>query len=58
MPTPVHVFQPDPDLGRDWRGQLYCSTCNLPKRHPVHDVPDRPPEDVSDRIVGEREGYT
>lgn len=55
MPIPVHVFHPDQDVGRDWRGQPYCASCSLPKRHPVHEVPDRPDGDVSDRIVGERE---
>lgn len=51
----VHVFYADPDLGRDYRGQPYCVSCPLPKRHPVHDVPERPPEDESPRMVGERE---
>lgn len=56
MPVPVHVFHADAEVGRDWRGEPYCSSCNLPKRHPVHEVPETPSEDVSDRIVGEREG--
>jgi hypothetical protein len=55
MAVPTHAFYADPDLRRDWRGDPYCSTCGLPKRHECHEVPERPPEDVSERIVGERE---
>jgi hypothetical protein len=48
-----HPFYIDPELGRDWRGQAYCATCGMPKRHPNHELPERPPEDVSERILGE-----
>lgn len=54
MTRPVHVFHADPEIGRDWRGQPYCASCSLPKRHPVHEVPERPAEDESERIIGER----
>jgi len=54
--VPVHVLHPDLELGLDWLGRpLGCTQCPLPPRHPVHEVPDRPDGDVSDRIVGERE---
>lgn len=49
----VHVYALDGEAGPDWRGDYPCGTCNLPRRHPVHDLPDTPEEDVSDRIIGE-----
>lgn len=49
----VHPFYMDKELGYDWRGQCFCVTCGMPKRHPFHDLPERPPEDVSERILGE-----
>ncbi len=51
----VHAFYIDAELGRDWRGQYFCATCGLPKRNPVHELPERPDEDESERIIGERE---
>lgn len=53
MDRPVHVFGPDPDLGQDWRGEWLCGTCGLPRGHPAHELPETPPEDVSERILGE-----
>lgn len=50
----THVFMPDPAQGWDWRGQPLGGTCcALPKKHPVHAVPEV--ADDSARIVGERE---
>lgn len=52
----THLFRADPALRRDWSGQAYCADCGLPKANQVHvPPPDRPPEDVSERIVGEHE---
>lgn len=52
-----HVFYPDPELRRDWRGQSYCVTCGLPKRNPVHEVESTPEEavEVDNRRLGENE---
>lgn len=49
----VHPFYIDQELGTDWAGRYYCVTCGMPRRHPNHDLPERPPEDVTERILGE-----
>lgn len=49
----VHAFGPDVDLGQLWNDEWLCGTCGLPKRHPVHELPDTPDEDISNRIIGE-----
>lgn len=38
----VHVYALDAAAGPDWRGDYPCSTCNLPRRNPVHVLPDTP----------------
>ena len=49
-----HLFRADPTLHRDFIGRAYCADCGLPKINQVHvPPPDRPPEDVSDRIAGD-----
>jgi hypothetical protein len=49
----VHAFALDGEAAPDWRGQWPCATCGLPKRHRVHELPETPAEDVSERILGE-----
>lgn len=49
----VHAYALDGEAGPDWRGGYPCATCGLPRRHPVHELPETPDEDVSDRIIGE-----
>jgi hypothetical protein len=53
MDKPVHAYAMDGDLGPDWRGDVPCGVCRLPRRHPRHELPETPDEDISDRIIGE-----
>lgn len=50
---PIHAFQPDGLPNH--RGEQACSTCHLPQRHPVHDVPAVPADaaEVDARRLGE-----
>lgn len=50
---PVHPHQPDGLPNH--RGEQGCTACNLPQRHPVHDVPPVPADAavVDARRLGE-----
>lgn len=59
---PPHVFVPNPYGPRDWKGRATeCDTCRFPRANGVHktsqelvaSLPETPPEDCSDRIIGE-----
>lgn len=53
LPDKIHHYRPAPGV---WTVQPPpCGECDFPKAARVHDVPDRSEEDVSDRILGERE---
>ena len=50
-----HTYQPDHENGPDVWGEYRCM-CGMPKGNAVHErLPDKPKEDVSDRIIGEGE---
>lgn len=50
----AHPFTPDVNAA-DWRGRYdTCAVCMLLKSNDVHVLPDRPDDDVSDRIIGEQ----
>lgn len=54
MDRPVHPFYPSGDLGTDWNGAyVVCGTCGLLRGNAVHELPDTPDEDISNRIIGE-----
>jgi hypothetical protein len=38
----THVFQENPDLGTDHKGQRFCACCPLPEGHDIHDLPEQP----------------
>lgn len=51
---PVHPFYPSGELGTDWTGAYAaCGTCGLPRSNAVHELPETPQDDISDRIIGE-----
>lgn len=51
----THHFQPDHENGPDHRGDYRC-ICGMPRGNKVHPpLPEKPSEDVSDRILGEAE---
>lgn len=47
-----HVFMPDP-AAATWRGEPSCAVCPMPRRHEVHEVPER--DDDTERLLGEHE---
>jgi len=47
----THAFLPDPSA-MTWDGKPGCASCPLPKQHEIHKV-EPPPDDVSDRVLGE-----
>lgn len=44
------AYAPDPDAAPDHRGERPC-VCQLPKRHPRHQLPDAPPEQAIHRQI-------
>ncbi|MEU4592902.1 hypothetical protein [Micromonospora aurantiaca (nom. illeg.)] len=40
-PRPCPTFEPDPELGTDWRGKQICRTCRRPGT--ADDAAHRPP---------------
>lgn len=49
-----HHFAPDTNGAPDHRGRWPCLHCPLPRENQIHK--DVPADEVSARIVGEREG--
>jgi hypothetical protein len=54
---PTHVHQPDGIKVRPLSDEEGCRACPLPAGHPVHNVPDRPPEEraAEARRIGEHD---
>lgn len=56
MDRPVHPFCPSGELGTDWMDEyVTCGTCGLLRKNAIHELPDTPEGDISDRIIGERQ---
>lgn len=50
-----HAFTPDLSAA-DWRGDyVICALCPLPPDSEIHLLPETPADDVTDRILGERD---
>lgn len=52
----MHPFCPSGELGTDWMDEyVTCGTCGLLRKNAIHELPDTPEGDISDRIIGERQ---
>jgi hypothetical protein len=53
-PIRTHVFVADPELCTDPAGRRFGRCCPLPEDNQCHRVAERPPDDRSDDVLGER----
>lgn len=54
-PIRTHVFIADPELCTDTNGRRFGRCCPLPEDNQCHHLPDRPPDDRSERWLGEHD---